>query len=41
MNDLINQLIWNFTDIKGEKWFHEISIELHDYLNYKNLDFKY
>lgn len=37
-NDLIDQLIWNFTDIKGEAWFHEISIVIVDFLNYTNLD---
>ncbi|GAG34711.1 unnamed protein product [marine sediment metagenome] len=37
MNDLVSQLIWNFTDIRGDQWFLEISIELSDYLNYHNL----
>ena len=37
MNDLISQLIWNFTDIRGDYWFYQISIVLSDYLNYTNL----
>jgi hypothetical protein len=38
MNDLIEQLIWNFTDIRGKQWFHEIALSLPDLLNYKCLE---
>ena len=34
MNDLIEQLIWNFSDIRGDHWFNQIAIVLSDFLNY-------